>query len=72
MSEKRRWGDRKDGVLLRDIDAMHVIMPFLYVNRADNEAYISERIDLEPINRYLEEKNREHPEDPYRLFQVII
>ena len=72
MSEKRRWGDRKDGKLLRDIDAMHVIMPFLYVNRADNEAYISERIDLEPINRYLAEKNAEHPEDPYKLFQVII
>lgn len=72
MSEKRRWGDRKDGKLLRDIDAMHVIMPFLYVNRADNEAYISERIDLEPIKKYLAEKNAENPDDPYKLFQVII
>lgn len=72
MSEKRRWGDRKDGKLLRDIDAMHVIMPYLYVNRADNEAYISERIDMEPIYNYLQEKNAANPEDPYKLFQVII
>lgn len=72
MSEKRRWGDRKDGKLLRDIDSMHVIMPYLYVNRADNEAYISERIDLEPIYNYLQEKNAANPEDPYKLFQVII
>lgn len=72
MGEKRKWGDRKDGKLLRDVDAMHFLMPLLYPNRCDNEAFISERIDLTRINRYLEEKNKDQPEYRYNLFQVIV
>ena len=68
----RRFGDRKDGVLLRKLDAMHFIMPLIYPGRCDNEAYISERIDLTNINRYLEEKNSTNPEYKYNLFQVIV
>ena len=55
--KKRRWGDRKDGVLLRDLDGMHFITPLIYPNRCDNEAYISETIDLTNINAYLKQKN---------------
>ena len=70
--KKRKRGDRRDGVWLRDLDALHTIMPYIYPNRADNEAFISERIDLEPIKRYLEEKNRNNEGDPYKFFQVLI
>ena len=47
MSEtpKRRRGDRRDAVLLRETDALHFIMGIIYPHRADNEAYIAERID---------------------------
>ena len=69
---KRKRGDRRDGVWLKDLDALHTIMPYIYPNRADNEAFISERIDLEPINRYLEEKNRNNEGEPYKFFQVLI
>ncbi len=72
MGAKRRFGDRKDGVLLRNLDAMHFIMPLIYPNRCDNEAFISERIDLTNINRYLAEKNSTNPEYKYSLFQVIV
>ena len=51
--KKRRWGDRKDGVLLRDLDGMHFITPLIYPNRCDNEAYIRETIDLTNMNAYL-------------------
>ena len=57
--ERRKFGDRKDGKLIRDLDPMHVITPVLYPNRCDNEAYISERIDLAPIRAYLEKINAE-------------
>ena len=70
--KKRKRGDRRDGVWLKDLDALHTIMPYIYPNRADNEAFISERIDLEPINRYLEEKNRNNEGEPYKFFQVLI
>lgn len=41
---KRRRGDRRDGYLIRDIDPMHFFQPYLYPDRTDNEAFISERI----------------------------
>lgn len=69
---KKSFGDRKDGVLLKNIDAMHFITPIIFPNRADNEAFISERIDLTNINQYLEKKNAENPEYKYNLFQIIV
>lgn len=68
---KRRPGDRRDGRLLRELDPMHFIVPLIYPNRCDNEAYISERIDLTNINEYLGRKNQGEEEFPYTLFHVI-
>ena len=69
---KRKFGDRKDGYLVRDLDAMHFIVPLLYPNRCDNEAYISERIDLTAMNEYLRKKNETETEFPYTMFHVIL
>ena len=69
---KRKWGDRKDGALLRDLDGLHFITPILYPNRADNEAFLSERIDLTNIDAFLEKKNADNPEYHYNLFQLIV
>ncbi|MBR7150204.1 MAG: hypothetical protein IKD01_04240 [Oscillospiraceae bacterium] len=73
MSEhKRRWGDRRDATLLRNADAMHFIMGVVYPNRPDNEAYIAERIDLEPVKAYLAKKNYEGIEFKYTIFHVVL
>ena len=69
---KRRWGDRKDGVLLRDLDGMHFITPLIYPNRCDNEAYISEAIDLTNMNAYLAKLNERETEFRYTMFHVIV
>ena len=68
----KRFGDRRDGTLLRDIDSMHFIMPMIYPNRCDNEAFLSECIDLTNINKYLEQKNAGDPEYKYNLFQIMV
>ena len=70
--KRRRLGDQKDGVLLRDLDSMHFIVPLLYPNRCDNEAYISERIDLTKLNAYLARKNADDPKYPLKMFYVIV
>ncbi len=57
ISRRRRHGDRRDGHLLRDIDSMHFIMPIIYPNRCDNEAFISDVLDVTNLNAYLEQKN---------------
>lgn len=62
--KKRRWGDRKDGVLLRDLDGMHFITPLIYPNRCDNEAYIRETIDLTNMNAYLKRKTSRGQSSP--------
>lgn len=68
----RKWGDRRDGTLLRNIDSMHYIMPLMYPNRCDNEAFVSEQIDLTAANAYLARKNADGPEYRYNLFQLIV
>ena len=52
----KKWGDRFDGKLLRDVDAIHFVMPLIYPNRCDNEAFISETIDLTETLAFLEKR----------------
>jgi len=52
--EKKKWGDRKDGIWLKDLPPLNRIMPGIMPNRADNEAYINVDIDLRPLEQYLE------------------
>ena len=68
----RKWGDRKDGTLIRDIDSMHYIMPLMYPNRCDNEAFMHLRVDLTKAEKYLEQKNAGSPEYKYNLFQLVV
>lgn len=68
----RKFGDRKDGILLKNITAMHYVMPLMYPNRCDNEAFISECIDLTNVLAYLDKKNAENPAYKYNLFQVMV
>ena len=71
-TQKRRRGDRRDGRLLRELDSLHFITGIIYPNRCDNEAYISERIDLTAINAYLAEKNRTETDFPYTMFHLVV
>lgn len=66
------FGDRKDGKLLRKVDGMHFITPIIFPKRCDNEAYISQRIDLDNLNKYIEKKNSSNPEYKYNQFQCIV
>lgn len=68
----KKFGDRRDGRLLRDVDSMHFIMPVIYPNRCDNEAFISEKIDLTKTAEYLDKKNAEDPAYRYNIFQIIV
>ena len=54
---KKRRGDRFDATLVRDIDPLHWFMPYLYPNRADNEAFVREKFDLTNLETFLTKKN---------------
>ena len=72
MIMARRPGDRRDGTLIRDLDALHFITGVLYPNRCDNEAYISVKIDLTNMQAFLDRKNADSPDFKYTFMHLII
>ncbi len=68
---KRRWGDRRDGWRVRDLDSMHKIAPMIMPNRTDNEAVMTETLDITALNEYLKNKNPEGIDYKYTFFHVI-
>ena len=65
-------GNRFDATYLKDTDSMHFIMPFMYPNRCDNEAFFSFHIDLTEVQKYINRKNAADPEYRDNLFQCLI
>lgn len=65
-------GDRFDAKYLKDIDSMHFIMPFMYPDRCDNQAFFSFQIDLTNLDKYLEKKRNADPEYKYNMYQCIV
>ncbi len=69
---KRRWGDRRDGRLVRDVSGMQTVMAHLMPNRTDCEVYLNDSIDATEILRYLERKNQEHPNYKTTIFHCMV
>ncbi len=69
---RRRLGDRKDAKVVRKIDGMHLIVPLIHPNRCDNEAFVSEQIDITAMKAYLEKLNSGSPEFKYTMFHLIV
>lgn len=69
---KRSIHDRNDARYLKDLDSMHVMMPFIMPKRADNEAVLGQVLDITALNEYLERKNAGNPEFKYTWFHVIV
>ena len=74
MSEKRKrqWGDRRDGRWVRDVPGLQTVMAHLMPNRTDCEVFLSDKIDVTELVKYLEEKNAAHPEYKTTLFHCFV
>ncbi|MDO4189113.1 MAG: 2-oxo acid dehydrogenase subunit E2 [Lachnospiraceae bacterium] len=69
----RRFGDRPDGEKIRNLDSMHYIMPLVFPNRCDNEAFMTLNIELDKIEKFIEEQNKgKSEEEKYTLFGILI
>lgn len=71
MNERKKRGDRRDGIWLKDIPPLNRIMPGIMPNRADNEAYLNLDIDLRPLDAYLAKANAGKTEDKLTDFHLI-
>lgn len=68
---KRKRGDRKDGYLVKETDPLHAIAPYILPNRADNEAVLTEIVDMTNVIEYINKKNADNPEFKYTFFHFI-
>lgn len=70
--KKRRWGDRRDGVWVRDLPGMNTIMSHIYPYRTQSEAFLQQEIDITELLKYIEKKNAEHPDYKTTLFHCVV
>lgn len=70
-NKKIKRGDRKDAVLVRNLDSMHLFMPYNLPRRCDNEALANITVETSAVNAYIEKRNAENPQFKYTLFHVI-
>ena len=68
---RRRWGDRRDGRLVR-APGLQTIMCYLMPKRTDCEVYLSDQLDATELLPYLERVNAEHPEYKTTLFHCFV
>ena len=55
----RRFGDRKEGRLLRTLEPFYKFMPFIMVKRNDALNYFTDVIECTELDRYLRAKRAE-------------
>lgn len=59
MPYKKRIGDRADGRKLRSLSPMTFIIPYIMKNRIGASNYISDSVDVEPMEAYIREKRKQ-------------
>lgn len=56
---RRRWGDRKDGRLLRSLAPYNKIMPFIMKKRVDSCNYFRDSVEVTELDRWIRAKRQE-------------
>jgi len=68
---KRRWGDRRDGRMVK-APGLQTIMSGILPNRTDCEVHLHDTFDCTELLAYIEEKNAQHPDYKTTIFHCII
>ena len=69
---KRRWGDRRDARWVRDVPGLTTLMMHIMDKRTDSEVFLNDKIDVTELLKYLEEKNKQHPDYKTTVFHCFI
>lgn len=69
--KKRRWGDRKDGRLVRTLDPMSKVAPFIMPRRNGANNLFSDKIEVTEMEHYIRRKRKEGLEG-FGVMHVII
>lgn len=65
--------NRRDGKRVKDIDAVHVLMPYIKPNRCDSDVFINQKLDVTELVKYYEEmKLKDNDLTYFHLFITLI
>ncbi len=68
---KKRFGDRRDGKKVRNLDGMHYIMLDLMPKRCDADVYMNVKIDITNLIKYVEDYKKKHPDNKITYFHAF-
>lgn len=75
-NRKRKFGDRRDGRLIKETRGLQGIMPHLLDKRTDAEVFLSDKFDVTDLLEYINAKNKEIEEagEDYKitLFHCVV
>ena len=46
--------NRRDGIRVKNLDAMHVLMPYIKPNRCDSDVFINQLLDVTELVKYMD------------------
>ena len=65
--------NRRDGVRVKDLDSMHVLMPYIKPNRCDSDVFINQKMDVTELVKYYERMKKKYSDLTYfHLFLTLI
>lgn len=64
--KEKRWGDRTDGWILKDLSSFSTLVPHLMTSRNSSAIYFKDKIDVTDFVQYVENKNKELSTNPVR------
>ena len=67
---KKRWGDRRDGHLVKT-PGLQAVMGYILPKRTDCEVYLNDKIDVTDLLKYLEVKNADGRASKVTMFQCF-
>ena len=65
--------NRRDGIRVKNSDAMHVLMPYIKPNRCDSDVFINQLLDVTELVKYMDNlKKKEKDITYFHLFMTLI
>ena len=61
---KKKWGDRRDAVWVKDVPSLSALLTNLFPTRTDSEVFAHQEIDVTELLKFIDSKNG--PEAPYK------
>ena len=71
-NRKRRFGDRKDGRLLRSLDPLYRVSSYIMVNRNGASNFFVDNVDIDEIERYIRHKRRDEGLAGFGIMHVLV